>query len=295
MFTAAWMGDVETLRVLLARGDAVDQEDQVLGWTPLMDASDRSHLECVRALIDAGAEVNKVSNGGRTALLIACGQGNVECARALIDAGAALDMVSEYGTALSRACRIGHAECARALIDAGAAVDKQDIAGSTALMGACHNGRLECARALIDARADVELTNREGVKALTVACKVPPVFRPLPNEPYDERQRREQRLEETRQGKARCALALIEAMAPIGDDGEVRSHDRAATLTYACERLGLLEVVLSTRHVITHAPTALAKARALMADAQGIIANFARDVLAALKKHTLVSAPKASP
>ena len=154
--------------------------------------------------------------------------------------------------------------------------------GQQRLWGHAITARLECARALIDARADVELTNREGVKALMVACKTPPVFRPVSHEPYDERQRREQRLEETRQGKARCALALIEAMAPIGDDGEVCSHDRAATLTYACERLGLLEVVLSTRHVITHTPVALARARALLADAQGIIAHFARDVLASV-------------
>jgi hypothetical protein len=72
--------------------------------------------------------------------------------------------------------------------------------------------------------------------------------------------------------------ALLEAMAPIrGAD----FRDRAASFKFACERLQLLGEVLATSHVIEHASVLTVKARvlALTADAQGIVVDFARDVL----------------
>jgi hypothetical protein len=74
--------------------------------------------------------------------------------------------------------------------------------------------------------------------------------------------------------------ALLEAMAPIrGAD----FRDRAASFKFACDRLQVLGEVLATSHVIEHAPELVVlKARfvSLTADAQGIITDFARVVLA---------------
>ena len=74
-----------------------------------------------------------------------------------------------------------------------------------------------------------------------------------------------------RQGKIRCALAILAATAPI----EVADFpDQAASLKFACERLQLIETVLSSTHVIEDAPQ-LARVRDLQTDAQDIIVTFA--------------------
>ena len=127
-------------------------------------------------------------------------------------------------------------------------------------MVACILGHHECARALIDAHADLELMNRDGQNALMVACENPPSYYP----------------QRVRQGRIRCALAILAATAPIR---EPDSPDRAASLTFACERLRLIEVVLAMKYSIEDAPP-LANAGALQTDAQDIVVSFARDMLA---------------
>ena len=223
-----------------------------------MYACSRKHLECAQALIDAGAAVDMVDDYGNTALMKACDSGHHECAQALIDADAAVDMVDNDGlTALMWACCNGSDECVQALIDADAAVDMVDNIGWTALMWACCNGHHECAQALIDAHADLELKNRDGQNALMMACLNPP--------PYFSQSQR--------QGRIRCALAILAATAPI----EVTDFpDQAASLKFACERLQLIEAVLASTHVIEDAPQ-LARVRVLKTDAQGIVVTFASE------------------
>jgi hypothetical protein len=194
----------------------------------------------------------------------ACGIGHLECALTLIGAGAAVDTVGNYGwAALMWASGGGHHECAQALIDAGAAVDTVNNAGKTALMCACDSGHHECAQALIDAPADLELTNRDGKNALMFACESPPSTW----------------AQSQRQGRIRCALALLEATAPIQ---EADFPDRASSLQFACGRLQLIEVVLAMKHTIEDAPP-LANVGDLKTDAQGIVASFASDMLAIAK------------
>jgi ankyrin repeat protein len=53
-----------------------------------MWACQYGHIDCVRALLEAGAPVAQAKQDGTSALMMACGYGNVACARALI--GAAL-------------------------------------------------------------------------------------------------------------------------------------------------------------------------------------------------------------
>ena len=158
------------------------------------------------------------------------------------------------------ACNFGHHECAQALIVAGSAVDRVDYDGRTALMWACGSGHHECAQALIGARANLEVTSRDGLHALMIACASPhPRLPPSAG-----------------QGKARCALALLAATAPIR---EADFADWAALLKFAGERLQRIEIVLASTHVIEDAPL-LARVKARKTDAQDIFAHFARDMLA---------------
>ena len=59
------------------------------GWSCLLIASQNGHVECVRALIEAGGKelVMRANKNGVSCLLIASQNGHVECVRALIEAG----------------------------------------------------------------------------------------------------------------------------------------------------------------------------------------------------------------
>lgn len=252
-------GDLEGVLNALAQGEDVD-EGHGGGWTPLMNACLRGHLQCVRALIDAGANVDRLNSYGLTALIEACMMGHAACARALIDAGAPTETVAFSGngnTALMHACMKGHVECARVLIEAGAPIDRVNFQCETPLMHACSSGHHECARALIEAQADLELTNHDGKSALMIACESPDSSNPP-----------------VHRGRARCALALLGALAPIR---EADFHAWAASLKFACERLQLIEGVLATSHVIEYAPALemeMEVALGLKADAQGIVTDL---------------------
>ncbi len=276
---AAQDGNLHVLRDRIARGDHVDARDE---WklTPLMRACISGHHTCAQALIVAGAAVDKVDNFGRTALMRTCISGHHKCAQLLIDAGAAMDEEDNLGlTALMWACEGGdlgaltRLKCARVLIDEGAAVDKVDNQGNTALMCACEGGHYGCTRALIDAQADLELTTRDGQNALMIACKSPPSY-------LSPRKR---------QGRIRCALALLAATAPIR---KADFPDRAVSLKCACGRLQLIDVVLAMKHVIEDAPP-IANAGLLTTDAQDIVVNFARDMLARANCQAPSSVPQA--
>jgi hypothetical protein len=128
-------------------------------------------------------------------------------------------------------------------------------------MKACVSGHYECTQALVDAQADLELTNRVGQNAMMMACESPPSY-------FTQSQR---------QGRAKCALALLEATARIHEAG---FPDRAASLKFAVERLQQIEVVLASTHVIEDAAVPLkARVLTLTADAQGVFVDLTRDVL----------------
>ncbi|CAJ0937974.1 unnamed protein product, partial [Ranitomeya imitator] len=60
--------------------------------TPLMEASQEGHLELVKYLLSAGANVHASTATGDTALTYACENGHTDVAEALLQAGA--DLVS---------------------------------------------------------------------------------------------------------------------------------------------------------------------------------------------------------
>ena len=55
------------------------------------------HLECAKALLGAGADINKQDNTGWTPLMAAAQKGKIEVVRELLKRGAKKDLKNIYG------------------------------------------------------------------------------------------------------------------------------------------------------------------------------------------------------
>jgi ankyrin repeat protein len=71
--SAARAGDTEKIAQLLKEGENVNERGGVNDWTALMHAVHKDQLEAVRALVDAGADINATAGarGKTTALRLA--------------------------------------------------------------------------------------------------------------------------------------------------------------------------------------------------------------------------------
>jgi hypothetical protein len=85
---AALQGDLERARAQIAAGADLNARDESSGSTALIIASTFGRTEVARALIDAGADVNRQNNEGATALFSAALFCRVEIVEALLAAGA---------------------------------------------------------------------------------------------------------------------------------------------------------------------------------------------------------------
>jgi ankyrin repeat protein/thiol-disulfide isomerase/thioredoxin len=93
---AAAKGDVDAVRVLLARMAAVDAVDSA-ERTPLMWAAQNRRENVVKVLVEAGADVNAAMKGGWTPLHYAVQDGDAKTAQRLLDAGADFTLPNVQG------------------------------------------------------------------------------------------------------------------------------------------------------------------------------------------------------
>jgi hypothetical protein len=118
--------DPAMLELMLANGADVGAKDSYNG-TGLIRAAHRGYPEIVERLLAAGIELDHVNRLGWTALLEAIilgdgGRSHVETVRQLVDAGANVNLADREGvTPLVHAQRAGFDEIAGILLAAGAA------------------------------------------------------------------------------------------------------------------------------------------------------------------------------
>lgn len=136
---------------------------------PLIEAAQNGDVNTVKALLDAGGNVNLKDETGRTLLMYAALRNHKEVAQALLDKGADANARSKTGeTALSFAAREGHPEIARALLAKGADVNAEDSSGSAPVVYATQFNHPATLKLLLEeGRADV--TGKQGQKTMRVA------------------------------------------------------------------------------------------------------------------------------
>ena len=123
---AAVADDLETLRLVLAGGASAKNTTSPYDGTALIAAAHLGHAEVVRELIRAGAPLDHVNNLGWTALIEAIvlgdgGRRHTETLRALVEAGANVNLADRRGTApVALARGRGYTAMAQILERAGA-------------------------------------------------------------------------------------------------------------------------------------------------------------------------------
>ncbi len=157
---------------LLEHGADVNESYRGDGFTPLIQCAKTGNLEMIELLLEAGADVERVSKDGRSALSVAIGNGRTDMARRLLPPRGRADALRvDCGrTALMEAARRGQYDVATALVEHGADVDLVDDCQKTALMLSLEEGvsNKKLLKLLMSERS-VNLADEMGATPLEVA------------------------------------------------------------------------------------------------------------------------------
>jgi ankyrin repeat protein len=175
LHAAAHSGGLAQLAPLVAKNSGIDARDPY-GRTPLHVATYARQRDAIRALAQAGANLNALENDRYDPVTIAAVADDEETLRLLLSLGAsAKNITSRYdGTALIAAAHLGHDGVVKQLIAAGAPLDHLNNLHWTALIESIvlgNGGRrhTETLRALVAAKADTRLADAQGNTPLALA------------------------------------------------------------------------------------------------------------------------------
>jgi uncharacterized protein len=175
LHAAAHRGDLDAVKKLIATKPDLNARDG-FGRTVIHVATFARQREVIRALAQAGANLELLENDRYDAVTIASVADDDVTLRVLLSLGASAKLTtSRYdGTALIAAAHLGHDGVVKQLIAAGAPLDHVNNLHWTALIESIVLGNggprhQEVLRALLAAGASTKLTDRQGSTPLALA------------------------------------------------------------------------------------------------------------------------------
>lgn len=164
--------DIQTVTKLINQKDTNLNYRGKYGCTPLMYSILYSNEIMTISLIDAGADVNLVSESGYSPLFYAITHQQLKVIQNLIDAHADVNLTTDQGqTPLKDAIRSGNLNIIKLLLDSGAKINLADSRGKTPLEYAVLKGKADVVKFLLDSDANVNVTNEKGKSPLQYAIK----------------------------------------------------------------------------------------------------------------------------
>lgn len=142
--------------------------------TVLAIAARFGYSECVKTLLEMGAEIEKTDRYGMTPLFLAILSKDMECLSLLIEHKANLEARENADlTPLAYAAFYNYPEAVKLLIEKGAQVEASNAAGETPLILAAYRHE-NIARILIASGANIEAVTKNGKSVLESARCMPP-------------------------------------------------------------------------------------------------------------------------
>ena len=142
---------------------------------PLLEAVRLGKEQCIKSLLNAGADPNCVDDEGKNPvfLLVEQSGGNPAILKELLKAGSSATKATWtlHQTALHVAARKGYQVSVKDLIKAGSKVNKKDSAGNTPLIYATCSGHVSVIKSLIKHGADPNDRNMTDEGALHFAAR----------------------------------------------------------------------------------------------------------------------------
>ena len=155
-------------RAIAAGADVNLRDEGEFGGTPLHRASRNSHHEAVVALLQGGADPDRVDRFGRTSLHIAAVGNHSEVVQSLLEGGANPNVADRNGTTPLHQAR--YADVVDRLLDYGANPDERDQEGWTPLHVRANEGDPGALQRLIGRGADVNARDDHGNTPLRIAA-----------------------------------------------------------------------------------------------------------------------------
>eukprot|EP01039_Chlorochromonas_danica_P002216 gene2216-2420_t len=177
--SAAFLGDIDLLQKLvqsLPIPDKIDELDES-GMTPLHWACVAGQLECVRLLLDHGADIDALNGGLNSPLLLAAAMGKHSVVLFLLNYGADIEVrnLKDFDCLLMAIVfgnyTTGLYEAVQVLKLRGLDINKQDLSGATPLHQCTARNLPASIQILVDVGADVNAKHgRSGLTPLQLAC-----------------------------------------------------------------------------------------------------------------------------
>lgn len=171
-------GNNDVLTEMIAHMTATDIQKAMnrqssVGWTPLLIACNRGHMELVNNLLANHARVDVFDNEGRSALHLASEHGYLQVCDALLTNKAFINSKSRVGrTALHLAAMNGYSHLVKFLIrDHNAVIDILTLRKQTPLHLAAASGQIDVCKLLLELGANIDATDDQGQKPIHVAAQ----------------------------------------------------------------------------------------------------------------------------
>ncbi|KAL7045292.1 hypothetical protein ACKWTF_002184 [Chironomus riparius] len=171
-------GNNDVLTEMLSHMTATDIQKAInrqssVGWTPLLIACHKGHMDFVTTLLANHARVDVFDTEGRSALHLAAERGYLQVCDALLNNKAFINSKSRVGrTALHLAAMNGFSHLVKFLIrDHNAVIDILTLRKQTPLHLAAGNGQLEVCKLLLELGASIDATDDLGQKPIHVAAQ----------------------------------------------------------------------------------------------------------------------------
>ncbi|XP_063965688.1 ankyrin-2-like isoform X1 [Lytechinus pictus] len=171
LYNAAKTGDLDRVSEILSSSPE-KVNGKVNGKSALHKASIRGHLKVVRALVEAGADIEITTDDGHTPLHYAVEGDEPAVVNYLIEKGADIDRGSKrHRRAIHRAAYENFVDCARILIRRGCDVNVQDSEKDTPLHDAIIKNSIDVAEMLLVVpKLDTTLTNKRNMPPILFAA-----------------------------------------------------------------------------------------------------------------------------